>query len=137
MVKYFTKLNHTIIKGYVDRKHSGMIALFYNTKNRKFIPVPKNMEHAELVASILGVDLEDIRNKFVNASYFIPMVLIMVDKEYQGLIVGSSSLEMGCGVRHKKADLINARNATLVLLERSPFKLKKDFQEFVSMKYSY
>jgi len=137
MLKYFTNLNYSIISGYIDRKHSGMISLFYNIKIKKFIPVPKNIEHAELVAGILNATLEDIKNKLIDASYFIPVVLVIVDNEYQSMIIGSSSLEMGYGVKHKRSDLINTKNATLILLERSPLKTKEDFHELVVMKYAY
>lgn len=137
MRNYFTNLNHAIIKQCLDRKHSGMLALFYNVKNRKFIAVPRNMEHAVLVAELLNVGVDDIKNEVVDASHFIPVVLLIVDGEYQSMIIGSSSLEMGCGVKHKKSDLINTKNATLVLLERSPLKMKSDFKELVIMKYSY
>ena len=79
----------------------------------------------------------DIKNRIVDASYFIPVTLIITNNEYQSMIVGSSSLEMGLGVMHKKDDLINAKNATLILLERSPLKIKNNFKELVVMKYAY
>ena len=135
-MRYFTRLDYSIINKYIDRKHSGMITFFYNTKIKKFIPIPKNLEHAQLVAKLLGVDMDSIAKRDVDASYFIPVVLVIVNNEYQSMIIGSSSLEMALNVRHKKEDLINTENATLVLLERSPLKIKEDFQKLIVMKYA-
>jgi len=137
MTKYFTRLNYSIINKCLDRKQNGMLSLFYNVKIKSFIAVPKNIEHAALVAGLLNVSMGDIKNRIVDASYFIPVTLIITNNEYQSMIVGSSSLEMGLGVMHKKDDLINAKNATLILLERSPLKIKNNFKELVVMKYAY
>ena len=136
MLKYFTNLDFSIINKYVDRKHSGMISFFYNSKIKKFLPVPINMEHANVIAKILNASFDDIITGVVDASYFIPVVVVIKDNEYQSIILGSSSLEMALKVRHKKSDLINAENATIVLLNRSPLKINRNFQKLIVMKYA-
>ena len=136
MHKYFTKLKHSIIDNYVDRKHDGMLSLFYNVKNKSFIVIPMNVEHVDFVALLLNVTLDDIMSGRVDASHFIPVSLVINNNEYASVIIGVSSLEMGCEVRHRKGDLINAKNATYILLQRGPLKIKRDFKEFVSMKYA-
>ena len=135
MPRYFTNLNYSIINKYIDRKHGGMISFFYNTKIKKFIPVLKDKEHSQSVLEILSVSANDVITGIVDASYFIPVVVIIKNDEYQSIIIGSSSLEMALNVRHRKEDLINAENATLVLIQRSPLKIKKDFQKLIVMKY--
>ena len=136
MLKYFTNLDFFIINKYVDRKHSGMISFFYNSKIKKFLSVPINMEHANVVAKILNASFDDIITGVVDASYFIPVVVVIKDNEYQSIILGSSSLEMALKVRHKKSDLINAENATIILLDRSPLKINRNFQKIIVMKYA-
>ncbi len=137
MQKYFTKLKSSIIKHYTGRKHAGMLSLFYNVKNKSFIAVPKDVEHAVFITKLLDTTLKDIKNRAIDVSYFIPVTIIISEDEFASIIVGISSLEMGCNVIHKKQDIVNAKNATIVLLERGPLKIKKGFKELMSMKYAY
>ena len=94
------------------------------------------MEHANVIAKILNASFDDIITGVVDASYFIPVVVVIKDNEYQSIILGSSSLEMALKVRHKKSDLINAENATIILLDRSPLKINRNFQKIIVMKYA-
>ena len=114
-----------------------MLSLFYNIKNKNFIAVPKNIEHAVFIANLLNTTLEEIKNHSIDVSYFIPVTIIISEGEFASIIAGISSLEMGYNVKHRKQDVMNARNATLVLLERGPLKIKNGFKELVSMKYAY
>ena len=137
MQKYFTKLKASIINNYLGRKHQGMLSLFYNTKNRSFIALPKEIEHAVFITGLLNITLDDIKNRVIDVSYFIPVTIIISEDKFASIIVGISSLEMGCNVIHKKQDLMNARNSARVLLGRGPLKIKNGFKEHISTKYAY
>lgn len=136
MPKYFTRLKLTLIKAYGSRKHEGMLSLIYNTRNKGFLVIPKDVEHSIFIAQLLNISLEAIKNRTVDVSYFIPVTVIIAEEKFASIIVGISSLEMGCNVVHKKSDLFNARNATITMLGRGPLKLKEDFKEYVSLKYA-
>ena len=135
MYQYFTELNHSIIKNYINRKHEDMLALFYNLRNQKFVVVPRKIEHLTFVCLIAGVSEEEIIKEKVDVSYFIPVTVVIKENMFFSMIIGTSSFEMGGGVRHKKDDLFKARGATRVLLGRGPLKIKEGFIEFISMDF--
>lgn len=135
MSPYFIRLNRKIIEDYCGRKKQGQLCLIYNTKNKKFIALPKKIEHSEFIARLLNVSKENIKNKEVDASYFIPVSIVIIGNQITGIIIGISSLEMGCGVRHRKEDLFNARNASIVLISNAQISVKEDYKLLVSTKY--
>ena len=137
MQKYFTKLKTSIINSYAGRKHQGILSLFYNVKNKAFIAIPKDVEHAVFITKLLDTTLEHIKDRSIDSSYFIPVTVIISEGKFASIIIGISSLEMGCDVIHKKQDIMNARNAAIVLLGRGPLKIKKGFKEHTSMKFAY
>ena len=100
-------LTEEIFNSFGDRKITGRLDLVYNTDTKEFYPVPKDIEHKDFTPTLGGI----------------PESMIPVQLRYQTseegkriitqLLVGASSYEAECGVRHDMAQLKEAYNQTI------------------------
>jgi len=121
-------LTEEIFKQFGDRKITGRLDLVYNTDTKEFYPVPKDIEHKDFTPTLGGI----------------PESIIPVQLRYQvadgrriitQLLVGASSYEAECGIRHALAQLKEAYDQTISKL-LSDFEVRPErfqiFRKFVN-----
>lgn len=100
-------LTDELFKCFGNRKVIGRLDLVYNTDTKEFYPVPKDIEHKDFTPTLGGI----------------PESMIPVQLRYQTsedgtriitqLLVGASSYEAECGVRHDMVQLKEAYDQTI------------------------
>lgn len=110
-IKSIDGLSEKLLEEFGDRKREGRLDLVYDVDSEKFYPVPKNMEHKDFMPQLEG-----------HPKSLIPVQLRLHKKNEKkivtDLLVGASSFEAECGVRHNPAYLIKAYEQTLILLNK-------------------
>lgn len=99
-------LTDDLFECFGNRKIIGRLDLVYNADTKEFYPVPKDIEHKDFTPTLGGV----------------PESMIPVQLRYQTadshriitqLLVGASSYEAECGIRHDMAQLKEAYDQTI------------------------
>ena len=85
----YEKLTWAICNDYCDRKRAGVLCLVYNTKEKIFYPVPRDVEHVDFVAALFGVSDEELK---YYASHIIPVTIIIETDFVVGLTIGVSGM---------------------------------------------
>lgn len=103
-------LTDELFECFGNRKIIGRLDLVYNTNTKEFYPVPKDIEHKDFTPTLGGI----------------PESMIPVQLRYNTLedgtriitqlLVGASSYEAECGVRHDMAQLKEAYDQTIYTL---------------------
>ena len=125
--EYIKKLTWDIVNKYGDRKKSGLLCLFYDTRNGKFIPVPRNKEHIIAAAEILGCDIRDVETGKVDVSVLVP-VTIFINPEtnkIEEVVIGPSGISIRLGVKYSESDFQEAMTATSRLLNNSEIPIEE------------
>ena len=139
MYSYIKEFTEELFKKYSDRKHTGVLALIFDCKKRKYLPVPRNMEHFALLVQLISE--EEIKNNTLKAANFVPVTLTFVPgtNEIKGVIIALSGLEMGYKITHTKEQLDLVHVITLDTIGKAVRKgilqLHKDFQCHVNYKW--
>jgi len=134
--EYVKKLTWDIVNKYGDRKKSGLLCLFYDTRNKKFIPIPRNKEHIITATEILGCDIKDIETGEVDISVLVP-VTIFINPEtnkIEEVIIGPSGISMRFGIKYPKTYFQEAIVATSTLLNNSEIPIEEGKAGKVSIK---
>jgi len=123
--KRCNKLDKTIVDDpdFFGRKRPDLITFFYDVTENNFVPIPVELEHAQLAYLMLGLTETQIKENPMAASHLIPIVYTISTSENKviGLLVGVSSLEMGLGVHYHKADLEKAFTEAMIFVTNGEF----------------
>ena len=109
-MKTIQYLSEDVLKKYCGRKKEGIIALLINVDDGKVYPVPKNLEHVNFTALLLGKTKKELEKNPKLAAHLIPSTIYMENRKIKGVLTGVSGLELGLKVRHNKADLKKAHD---------------------------
>jgi hypothetical protein len=129
-IKKVNRLSDRLLRIYGDRKQSGRLDLVYDIGAERFYAVPRNIEHKDFMPQIETEDPESL----------VPIQLRYVQNGHKvltDLLVGASSYEADCGVRHPWSYLKRAYEETLLFLNKhQDFEINSETRLEIMQKFA-